>query len=45
MKCKKCGEDISFIEWIMYWGFCFIHRLEKDGEITLRKDAVDEVQE
>jgi hypothetical protein len=40
MKCKKCKGEISFIEWIMYWGYCFIHRLEKNGEITIKHDAL-----
>ena len=36
MKCRKCNKEIRLIEFIMYWGYCFIHRLEKNGEVTLK---------
>ena len=36
MKCKKCGKQIMFLEWVMYLGYCFIHRLEKNGEVIIK---------
>jgi hypothetical protein len=36
MRCEKCGIKITLIEWIMNRGYCFIHMLEQNGEITLK---------
>lgn len=42
MKCKKCNKKISFLEWVFYLGYCFIHNLEKNGEINLKSSQKDE---